>query len=345
MRVGRVLGARRNVDRPRFPTRAATSIVAREEKKREVEQTVTVGAPKRTSRAKEQAEAASARRSLRVALCQIAPHLGDLKRNLEMHLREIAAARAQGADLIVFPELSLTGYFLRDMVADVALAPDAPEIRQLAEAAGPARLVVGFVEAGPHDRFFNSAFFAAEGDVRFVHRKVFLPNYGLFDEKRYFAPGDRLRAFDDPALGRVGLLICEDFWHLSAVAVMQAEEVDLLLCISNSPARGMSGPRIETAETYDRLTRAYAETLGAQVVFAHRVGFEDGLCFWGGSSVVGPDAKVLAQAPFFDEHLLVVDIDQAELRRQRLVAPLGRDEQLLLVVEELQRIKRRRYEQ
>lgn len=281
----------------------------------------------------------------RVAICQIAPHLGDRARNLEIHLTQIEEARRQGADLIVFPELSLTGYFLRDMVPDVALSVHAPEIQHLAKATGDAAVILGFVEQGGHDRFYNAALYAEGGEVRFVHRKVFLPTYGLFDEKRYFWPGDRLRAFDSARFGRVGLLICEDFWHLSALAVMQAEAIDLLVCISNSPARGVRGERVATAETYDRLTRAYAEMLGANVVFAHRVGFEDGLCFWGGSMVVAPDAEVLAQAPYFDESLLVADFDPTELRRQRLISPLSRDEQLLLLVEELQRIKRQRYEQ
>ncbi len=285
------------------------------------------------------------RNRTRLALCQIAPHLGDLATNLDLHLTQIREACRQRADLIVFPELSLTGYFLRDMVPDVALTLAAPQIQQLVDAAGECALVVGFVEEGPHHRHYNSALFARHGQIQFVHRKVFLPNYGLFDEKRYFAPGDRLRAFDAPGLGRIGLLICEDFWHLSALAVMQAEEVDLLICIANSPARGIQGEQLGTSMTYDRLCRTYAETLGATVVFAHRVGFEDGLCFWGGSMVVAPNAEVLGRAPEFDESMLVVEFDQSDLRRQRLLAPLGRDEQLLLFIEELTRIKRRRYEQ
>lgn len=288
--------------------------------------------------------AGPSRPQLKVALCQIAPYLGDRAKNLRLHLDEIDRARQAGADLIVFPELSLTGYFLRDMVPDVALKRTDAPIAQLVEAAGDAALVVGFVEEAPHDRFYNAAFYSERGTIRHVHHKVFLPNYGLFDEKRYFDAGDRIRAFDSPRLGRVGLLICEDFWHLSAIAIMQAEEVDFLICVSNSPARGVEGPRVATAETYERLTRSYAETLGATVIFAHRVGFEDGLCFWGGSMVIGPDAELLGQAPYFDESQLIVEFDQAELRRQRLLTPLGRDEQLLLFIEELQRIKRRRYE-
>jgi predicted amidohydrolase len=281
---------------------------------------------------------------LRVALAQIAPVLGDRDRNVAMHLEQIEAAARQQADLIVFPELSLTGYFVRDMVPDVALGPAAPQIQQLLAAAGKMAVVAGFVEESPQHRFFNTAFYAEGGRIVHLHRKVYLPTYGLFDEQRYFAAGDRFLAFDTARFGRVGLLICEDFWHLSAAAIMQAEEVDMLICPANSPARGIDGPRIRTAETYEHLSKSYAQLMGAVVVLCNRVGFEDGLCFWGGSMAVGPDGRVIAQAPMLDEALTMALFDPADLRRQRLITPLARDERLLLCIEELQRIKRRRYE-
>jgi predicted amidohydrolase len=281
---------------------------------------------------------------MRVALAQIAPFLADRERNLPLHLAQIEAARQQQADLIVFPELSLTGYFVRDMVPDVALARSAPEIQRLLDAAGSAALVAGFVEESPRNRFYNAAFYAEDGHLLFVHRKVYLPTYGLFDEQRYFAAGDRLRAFDSPRFGRVGLMVCEDLWHLSAAGIMQAEEIDLLIWLANSPARGVGGAAIATAETYDHLTRAFAHLLGVVVILVNRVGFEDGLCFWGGSRVVGPDGRVLAQAPMLDESLTLATVDLADLRRQRTITPLARDERLLLTIEELRRIKRAHYD-
>jgi NAD+ synthase (glutamine-hydrolysing) len=280
---------------------------------------------------------------LRMALAQISPVLGDQERNLALHLERIEAARRQQADLIVFPELSLTGYFVRDMVPDLALSPTGPVIGRLIEAAGASSLVAGLVEESARHRFFNTAFFAEGGRIVHLHRKVYLPTYGLFDEQRYFAAGERIEAFDTARFGRVGILICEDFWHLSAAAIMQAEEVDLLICLANSPARGVDGPQIGTAQTSEQLCAAFAQLLGAVVVLVNRVGFEDGLCFWGGSMVVGPDGRTIAKAPMLDEALTLAVFDPAELRRQRLIAPLARDERLLLTIEELNRIKRQRY--
>ena len=121
------------------------------------------------------------------------------------------AARRQQADLIVFPELSLTGYFVRDMVPDVAMAPDAPEIRELLEAAGPMAVVLGFVEESPQHRFYNTALYAEGGRIVHLHRKVYLPTYGLFDEQRYFAAGERFVAFDTARFGRVGILDLRGF--------------------------------------------------------------------------------------------------------------------------------------
>jgi predicted amidohydrolase len=281
--------------------------------------------------------------TIKVALAQIAPVLGDRHRNIDLHLQQIAEARRRGADLIVFPELSLTGYFLRDIVPEVAVHRDAPELQQLVDAASPAGLVFGFAEESPEHLFYNAALFAEEGRILHVHRKVYLPTYGLFEEQRYFAAGRRIQAFDSPRFGRVGMLVCEDFWHVASATIMQAEGVDLLICIANSPARGVDGEKVRTAETYERLSRTFAQLLGCVVVVCHRVGFEDGLCFYGGSMVVGPDGSLIAEAPMLDESLTIAEIDTAELRRARMVTPLARDVQLLLTIEELERIKRERF--
>lgn len=280
---------------------------------------------------------------VRVALAQIAPALGDLARNLVLHEAQLEAARAHGADLVVFPELSLTGYYLRDMVPEVARTRDSAEIRRLVAAAGDMSVVFGFVEQDRHQRFFNSAALIERGEIRHVHRKVYLPTYGLFDEQRYFAAGRRVQACDSARLGRVGVIVCEDFWHLSVATILQADDVDWLICIANSPARGVAQAEVRTATTYRHISQTYAQLLGAVVVLCNRAGVEEGLCFWGGSLVAGPSGDVLGAAPPLDAHLTLVDVDPGEIRRARISAPLARDERLLLTLEELQRIKRRQY--
>ncbi len=283
------------------------------------------------------------RSKLKIAVGQVAPTLGNVQANLAAHLEQIDAARAAGAELIVFPELSLTGYFLRDMVPDVAQARDSPIVRRLIDAAGDAALVFGFVEESPQHRFYNAAAYCEAGELRYVHRKVYLPTYGMFDEQRYFAAGERIAAFET-RFGRVGLLICEDFWHLSCATIMGAEDVNYLICPSNSPGRGVRGEHLASSETWRLLNRCYSRMLGCTVVYANRAGYEDGVAFWGGSEVIGPGGDVIAQSPELEPHLLVAEFDPAEIRRARIFAPLARDEKLLLTISELQRIKGERYE-
>jgi len=287
--------------------------------------------------------ASAASSSFRIAIAQIAPTLGNLERNLAMHLDQIQEAKTAGASLIVFPELSLTGYFLRDMVPDVAQPRDSTLLRRLIDAAEEASLVVGFVEESTQHRFYNAAVISEAGEIAYVHRKVYLPTYGMFDEQRYFAAGERIAAFE-MKFGRVGVLICEDFWHLSCAVILGAEDIDYLICISNSPGRGVAAEHLASSETWRLLNRCYAQMLGTTVVFANRVGYEDGVAFWGGSEVVAPNGTVLGQAPELTSDLLIVEFDPSELRRSRTYTPLARDEKLLLTIEELKRIRRSRYQ-
>ncbi len=133
-----------------------------------------------------------------VAAAQISPRLGDIEANLALYQLAITEARGRGADLVVFPELSLTGYMLRDMVSTVALRLDAPELKHLKKQSQKIGILVGFVEETRSFRFHNCAMLLDRGEVAAVHRKVYLPTYGLFDEQRYFARGAEVRAFDTP---------------------------------------------------------------------------------------------------------------------------------------------------
>jgi NAD+ synthase (glutamine-hydrolysing) len=284
----------------------------------------------------------SERCAFRVAVAQIAPALGKLDDNLRFHREQTEAARQAGADLVVFPELSLTGYYLRDQVPEVAEPLDGPLVRAMAEAAGSLAVIFGFVEESRDYRFFNTAAFVDGGSLQATHRKVYLPTYGMFDEQRYFAAGNRVRAFET-RFGRIGLLICEDAWHLSCGTILQADGIDLLVIVANSPGRDVREAELGSQHTWNLITRTFAMFLSVPVVFANRVGYEDGVCFWGGSEVIGPAGQALAEAPELEPALIVAEIDPRETRRQRILAPLARDERLELTLAELERVRDERH--
>ncbi len=277
-------------------------------------------------------------RHVRVAVAQIAPALGDLERNLALHEQTVEEALAQSANLLVFPELSLTGYFLKDQVPSVALGPDSKALRRLLELSSRLAMVLGFVEEAPGHHFYNAAVYLEGGKIRHVHRKAYLPTYGIFDEARYLAAGERIRAFDT-ALGRMAILICEDLWHPAAPAITAWDGAEVIICPSASPGRGLGqdGP-FQNASTWERTIRTFGDLLTSFVIYANRAGYEDGACFWGGSEVVAPSGETLAKARYLDEELLLADLEPGRLRRARVANPLLRDERLDMTLRELARI-------
>ncbi len=280
--------------------------------------------------------------NIKLGLAQINPKLGDTATNLHKHLAMIEQAAAQGVQLLMFPELSLTGYYLQDMVYEVAHRPtaDDPIFQPLLEASHVhgIDLTVGFVEEDRRHRFYISQAYLSDGAVVHVHHKVYLPTYGMFDEGRYFAWGDTVQAFDT-RFGRVGMLICEDFWHASPPYLLWIDGADVLLLHSASPGRGLDdGSKLSSARWVEQINQAYASLFTSFVVHCNRIGFEDGLNFWGGSSIVDPDGEFMANGPYFDEALLVHEIDLNQLHRTRSRLPLLRDERTGLLNRELARI-------
>ena len=277
---------------------------------------------------------------LNLALAQIATTLGDVEANLDKHLDFINQATEQRANLVVFPELSLTGYVLQDLVATVAHRPtaDDPIFKHLLKASKNIDLVVGFVDEDSRHRFFIASAYLSAGKVVHVHHKVYLPTYGLFDEGRFFAWGDSVRAFDT-RFGRAGLLICEDFWHASPPYLLWLDGADIMLFSSASPGRGLTDKeKLESARWVERVNKAYASMFTSFVAHSNRVGFEDGLLFWGGATVNDPNGELLARGPYFEEALTVTELDLNQLRRTRARLPLLRDERTNLVRNELDRL-------
>ncbi len=249
---------------------------------------------------------------LRIALAQIAPRLGFLDENLARHRELLAEARSQRAGLVVFPELGLTGY-----------------------------LLVSFVEESGDHRLFIAAALLEDGAVRHVHRKLYLPTYGLFDERRFFAAGDVLRASPSRLGVGVGLVVCEDFWHLSVPALLALDGAQILINVSSSPGRDLAAVNevgLGTATSWRILMRTYAQLTTSFVVFCNRVGVDESISFWGGSEVIAPSGRPLFSAPLYDEGLYLVDVDLADVRRERIALPLLRDERPELQARELERI-------
>jgi NAD+ synthase (glutamine-hydrolysing) len=277
---------------------------------------------------------------LDIGLAQLHPRLGDVEANLQKHLALIDEALAGGVELLVFPELSLTGYSVQDMVNEVALVPSAghPVFGPLVQASHKLDLVVGFVEEESRERFYISSAYLSGGQIVHIHRKVYLPTYTLFDEGRYFAWGDGVSAFDTK-FRRAGILICEDFWHVSPPYLLWLDGADILILTSASPGRGL-GPASKLSSTrfVELANQAYASMFGNFVVHTNRVGWEDGINFWGGSSIFDPNGELVAQAPYFEETLLTVNVDLGMLRRTRSRLPLLRDERTALTLRELRRI-------
>jgi len=279
---------------------------------------------------------------LRIALAQLAPRLGELDENLERHRAILQSARKQDAGLVVFPELGLTGYLLQDLAAEVALRLDDPRLAELAaETAGGGSAIVSFVEESGDHRLFIAAALLENGEIRHVHRKVFLPTYGQFDERRFFAAGDTIRATPSDLGVGIGIAVCEDFWHLGTPLLLALDGAQVLVNVSSSPGRDLAARNevgLGTATSWRTLMRTYAQLTTSYVVFVNRVGVDESMTFWGGSEVISPSGEPIFSAPFFDDDLYLVDVNLEEVRRERIALPLLRDERLELQARELGRV-------
>ena len=277
---------------------------------------------------------------VRVALAQIAPRLGEVAANLELAADRIRAARADGADLVVFPELALTGYLLADLVPEVAMAASDERLTALSREAPGVLVAIGFVEETADHRYTNSAVLLRDGAVIGWHRKVYLPTYGMFDEGRFTRSGDRVRTCEvGEPLGRIGLSICEDFWHPSVPMIQTQDGASLLVNLAAGPARAPgSDAGLAAIAGWHKMQETYALLGTVAVAFCNRVGNEEGLTFWGGSRLIGANGAVIAEAPLYEEALVVASLDTDDLRMQRYQLPILADERLELTRRELDRI-------
>ena len=276
----------------------------------------------------------------RVALVQLAPRLGDVDANLGLIADAVRRAGGEGATLVVFPELALSGYLLQDLVPEVALRADDPRLLGIGDEAPGTLVAAGFVEETDEHRYCNSVALVRDGAMVGLHRKVYLPTYGLFDEGRFTRTGDRIRAHDaGPPIGRIGLSVCEDLWHASVPTIQALDGAALLVNVAAGPSRAPgSTAGLAAIAGWHKMQDTYALLGTVPLAFCNRVGNEEGLTFWGGSRLLAADGSVVVEAPLWEEALVVGTLDTDDLRMQRYGMPLLADERLELVRREIDRI-------
>ena len=231
---------------------------------------------------------------MRVTLAQTSPKLN--RSNLEDIVSTIKEVM-NDSDIIVFPELSLNGYLLQDKLFE-----DAWDINELDEIAELSRHVDIVVGAAMRDIqvFRNRALYFSNGQLLSEHTKVHLPNYGMFEEARYFTAGNKFESFMT-SFGRVSMLVCEDLWHDEVHEELIKENPDCIIALVASPARGFSDSGLEIEDKWYSIIKTVAKECDAKLIFVNRVGFEDGLGFWGGSCIVDENANIIEQLPRYEK--------------------------------------------
>jgi len=256
----------------------------------------------------------------RVALAQISCEQGNKEKNLETIRENVAKAKREGAQLVIFPELSLTGYVVRDQIYELAERIPGPSTRFVEELAKESKLhiVFGMPEASEKAQatLYNSAILVGPKGVIGKYHKMYLPTHSVFEEKRYFRPGYQVAVFDTK-LGKIGLVICYDIYFPEVTRLTRLNGAQLIVCISASP-----GIRRSFFET---LTTARAIENTAFLAYVNMAGIEDGLQFWGGSRMIGPGGRIIAQAKYDEEDFVVAEVDYADAKSVEAFVPTLRD--------------------
>ncbi len=300
---------------------------------------------------------------MKVAVYQTSPVLLDLKANIEDVIDKIKDGRSNGAGLIVFPELALTGYFVGQRFHEVALRLDSKEIGQIVDATKGTAAVVGFIEESPSMNFYNSALIAENGNLLCAYRKLNLPNYGVFEERKLFASGKRVPVFKLNDYN-VAVFICNDLWHPSLPYLGVTQKADIFVTIFNS-SQGSMGKEFSNIESWSIINSFYSRIFGVYNICANRVGKESvkerrssnsniiggsipsgegpekdvkTYRFWGGSEILNPFGKHLANAALHKEDKIFADIEKDILRKKKILLPYLRSDDPFFIHRELHRI-------
>jgi predicted amidohydrolase len=257
---------------------------------------------------------------VRIALAQIGCEQGNKKKNLETIRKNVAKAKTEGAQLVIFPELSLTGYVVRDQIYELAERIPGPTTRIVEKLAKEHKqyIIFGMPEASEKAQatLYNSAVLVGPNGFIGKYHKMYLPTHSVFEEKRYFRPGYQVAVFDTK-LGKIGLVICYDIYFPEVLRLTRLKGAQLIVCISASP-----GIRRSFFET---LTIARAIENTAFLAYVNMAGIEDGLQFWGGSRLVGPAGGIIAQAKYDEEDFVIAEMDYADAKAVEAFVPTLRD--------------------
>ncbi|MCO1661099.1 nitrilase-related carbon-nitrogen hydrolase [Pseudonocardia humida] len=275
---------------------------------------------------------------MRIALAQTDAVLGDIDANVERAEQMIDDATAQGAEVVVFPELSLSGFSVGEVDDDVSMELDDKRLVSLAERTD-AGVLLGFPEAQTHGlHTYNSSAYFADRKLVHVHRKLYLPNYSIFEERKHFLPGQTSRAYPvGNGRHRAATLICNDAWQ-PQLAFLSVQDGAHILLVPAASGQSSFPEHYNAREYWEGITRFYGRMYQLFVVFVNRVGTEGQLRFWGGSHVIDPWGEMVGECAESSEDLLVVDIDLAEVRRRRRGIPLVREARLGMLRREIDRL-------
>lgn len=292
---------------------------------------------------------------MKVTICQTSPQLLDIKANLAEVIAHIEKWRNQGAELIIFPELALTGYFVGSRYHEVALKIDSPEITELVAATKGTAAVVGFIEESHSMNFYNAALVAVDGQIQYCYRKLNLPNYGVFEEKKYFSGGKKIPVFRLDEFN-IAVFICNDLWHPALPYLGITQKADIFVSIFNS-SQGSMGSEFSNIESWNIINTFYSRIFGIYNLCANRVGFEglvdrrdeherhliegvdpEAFRFWGGSTVINPFGQSIAKARLYEPDEICADIDKEMLRKKKILLPYLRNDDPYFTQRELTRI-------
>jgi len=276
---------------------------------------------------------------LRVAAAQIEPTEAQIALNMEKHCRYIDLAREQGVEVLVFPELSLTGYQVRSRTPDLAIPPDNKELLKLAEHAGDIAVIAGFVEEGFAAQFYNSAAVLRRGRVEFVHRKLNLATYGRLEEAKFFARGRYVHVFEHEAPWNAGIFICADAWNPALVHLAALYGATFLIFPIASSTEAV-GTDFSNPQGWERALNFYGMMYGMPLIMCNHCGGREGETYWGQSRIVDPHGNVLAIAGDGEE-LIVADLEYEAIRLARFQLPTVRDSNLDLIHREVSRLNER----